>query len=271
MEYILGREQAPMRLTSLRSRLEISSALGVDCLCLLRFDGRMRSTSAREFEDRVLTNMKIARLYVGQDFRYGEKRTGNINSLRDWATAKGVELVVVPTIRDGDQRVSSTRIRTAIVDGDFSATSQMLGRPWLYTGRVRKGRQLGSKLGFPTANVDMEHHCIPLRGVYAVRGYLSASYPQPGNGVRAHLGVCNIGVRPTVEGAPVLPQLETHLFGSFPNLYGVRLWLEFVAKLRDEKKFDSVEALREQIGRDVSQARRVLGKPIDGEEEKTGG
>ena len=182
---------------------------------------------------------------VGDDFRFGKHHRGDFASLQQAGQRYGFEVVSTRTFLEGEDRVSSTRIRQALAEGDLAMAEQLLGRSYRICGRVSPGQQRGRTIGFHTANVRLHRVVSPLKGVFAVRVY--------GLGAEALNGVANVGTRPTVDGSYCV--LEIHLFDFDSDIYGRYLDVEFCSKLREEKKFESFEALKQQIEFDVEQAR----------------
>ncbi|RNF85073.1 bifunctional riboflavin kinase/FAD synthetase [Montanilutibacter psychrotolerans] len=239
----------PPRLLSARAKFEGLRDLGVDQVGLLRFDKRLCSQSAEAFVQQVLVQRLSAReVWVGPEFRFGKGRAGDLALLQRIGEECGfVAGEIAPVLLDGE-RVSSTRIRAALQAGDFATAAQLLGRPYAIGGRVVRGKQLGRTLGFPTANLRFGGKTPALSGIYATRVHGVGPQPWP--------SVSSLGTRPTVDG--VEPLLEAHLFDFDGDLYGRRIEVEFVAKLRDELKFDNLPALTEQMHRDAQQARDLL-------------
>jgi riboflavin kinase/FMN adenylyltransferase len=246
---------APPRLTRWREKFLALSALGVDRLVTLRFDEAMRAMSPQEFVDRlIIEGLHATHMVVGDDFRYGARAQGTIHSLREAGAAGGFGVEqVAPFVFDG-VRVSSTAVRERLEAGDCAGAARLLGRPYRMTGRVGHGRELGRTLGFPTANLRLMRRKSPLWGILAVRVH--------GVDAGAVDGVASLGTRPTVNG--VEPLLEVHLFDFAGDLYGREIEVEFVAKLRDEAKFDSLDSMRVQMQVDASQARDLLSKVARG-------
>lgn len=243
-------DQAPTRLSSLREKLELIAALGVERVFICRFDFDLARTTPEEFIGRVLVRGLGARyLLVGDDFRFGARRGGDVALLRAAAPRYGYELTAMGSVTLGTERVSSTAVREALAAGDLDRAQRLLGRPYSISGRVVHGNELGRALGFPTANVRMRHNRPPLFGVFAVRVH--------GAGDVALAGAASLGVRPTVA-AQGAPTLEVHLFDFDADLYGRHLRVEFLCKLRDEQKYPSLERLRAQIAADVQDARRFF-------------
>jgi riboflavin kinase/FMN adenylyltransferase len=247
---LLGR--SPKTLTSLQHRLELFRRAGIEHAVVLRFTPELRELGAEEFVDRIaVRGLAVRRFVLGFDSKFARDREGTPERLR----AMGFEVDVVPEVLVGGRPVSSTAIREAVELGDLALAARMLGRPVSVLGRVVHGNQLGRQIGFPTANLDLHHEMHPPPGVYAV----VATRTGP-NGSQIRLpGVCNIGFRPTVAGtAPAVPQVEVHLLDFDEDLYGERLELGFVERLRAEERFPDLAALQAQIGRDVERAREVL-------------
>lgn len=243
-------QSAPTRLTSLREKLELLSAHGVDHVHVQPFGRRFAALAPDAFAETFLVGALGARfVLVGDDFRYGAKRAGDFASLAQAAARHGFELDAMPTVTNGGVRVSSSAVREALASGALDRAWALLGRPYSISGRVVRGDGLGRKLGFPTANVQLKHNRPPLGGIFAVRVHGVAA------GVRD--GVASLGVRPTVrtDGRSVL---EVFVFDFAGDLYGRHLRVEFLAKLRDEAKYPDVEALKAQIARDCGAARDVL-------------
>ena len=253
-QVLLGR--APRTLTSLEHRLELFQRAGIEHTVALAFDEELRSRPAEDFIRGVLIEAVSARHFVlGFDSKFGKDRRGGPELLRE--LGHGVEVVDRVLVRKW--AVSSTAIREAVELGDLEAAAAMLGRPVSVLGRVVEGRQLGRTIGFPTANLDLDHELHPPVGVYAGRARRTASH---GEATQASWpAVINIGYRPTVEEAAPSPLLEVHLIDQEEDLYGAALEVEFVARIRGEQRFDGLEALQAQIGRDVEAARELLLPP----------
>jgi riboflavin kinase / FMN adenylyltransferase len=248
-------EGAPPRLTRWREKFLALSALGVERLVTLRFDEYMRAMTPQCFVDELMVDALGTRhMVVGDDFRYGCNAGGTIESLRAAGAAHGFGVEqIAPFVVDG-VRVSSTAVRERLARSDFAGAQRLLGRAYRMMGRVVHGRELGRTLGFPTANLRLMRRKSPVNGVLAVRVFGIEQQPMP--------AVASLGTRPTVGGVEML--LEVHIFDFAGDLYGCELEVEFVAKLRDEAKFDSLDALVAQMRVDAAQARGVLLKVISG-------
>ena len=242
---------APPRLTRWREKFLALAAYGVDRLVTLRFDDAMRAMSPQCFVEQLIVEGLGARHVVGgDDFRYGAKAQGTIDSLRAAGSVHGFSVEQMPPFVLDNVRVSSTAVRERLEIGDYSGAARLLGRRYRMTGRVVYGAALGRTLGFPTANLRLMRRKSPLWGVLAVRVY--------GIDVEPLHGVASLGTRPTVNG--VEPLLEVHVFDFDGNLYGRPIEVEFIAKLRDEIKFDSLDLMMEQMQIDAALARDILSK-----------
>ena len=247
---LFAPESAPTRLTSLREKLELLAAHGVDHVHVQRFSREFAALAPEAFVEHALVRLLDARwVLVGEDFRYGAKRAGDFASLADAARAHGFALEAMPTVNDGGARVSSSRVREALARGDLERAAVLLGRPYSISGRVVRGQQLGRALGFATANVQLKHNRPPLGGIFAVRVHGIADV--------ARDGVASLGVRPTVH-ADGRPVLEVHLFDFAGDLYGRHLRVAFLAKIRDEERYADLDTLKAQIARDCDAARALL-------------
>ena len=236
-------ESAPTRLCSLREKLEHFSAAGVERVYVCRFNRNFAKVTAGEFMQNILRHaLNTQIVLVGEDFRFGAKRAGSIQDF----VQSGFNLISLPQVDSpqGDNettRVSSTRVRMALAAGHLQEASSLLGRPYSMSGKVVHGAKRGRELGYPTANVHMRHERPALSGVYAVK-------------LDGLPSVANLGVRPTIVGVPKL-LLEVHVLDFSADLYGRHVQVEFLHKIRDEMKFDSLDALKTQITKDVAVAR----------------
>jgi riboflavin kinase/FMN adenylyltransferase len=248
-------EGAPARLTRWREKFTALAAQGVERLVTLRFDECMRAMTPHSFVDELIVQRLGTRhMVVGDDFRYGSNAGGTIDSLRAAGQAHGFGVEQIsPFVLDG-VRVSSTAVREQLVVADFPQAARFLGRPYRMMGRVAPGNRLGRTLGFPTANLRLMRRKSPVWGILAVWTHGIDSRPLP--------GVASLGTRPTVNGTE--PLLEVHVFDFDGDLYGRAIEVEFVAKLRDEVKFDSLDAMTAQMKIDAVQARDLLSKVDSG-------
>jgi riboflavin kinase/FMN adenylyltransferase len=247
-EYFLG-DAAPSRLMRLREKLDALAIYGVDRVVVLRFDDRLRSMSAAAFEEQLLISGLGARhVVIGHDFHYSTKRSGTVATLREAGRRGGFTVEEVEPFTCDGERISSSLVREALGAGELDRAGRLLGRPYRMTGRVRRGQQLGRKLGYPTANLALHRKVVPLWGIFAARVC--------GAGLVDHPAVVSLGTRPTINGTD--PLLEVHLFDFDGDLYGKYLSVDFVRRLREERKFPSLDALVEQMHVDSAQARRAL-------------
>lgn len=243
-------EVSPARLTKLREKLHAMKDCGIDRVLCLRFNEHLASLSAEQFVRQVLVDgLGIKYLVVGDDFRFGQGRDGDFEFLREAGERYGYAIANIPSYIVDGLRVSSTRIRQALMAGNLDLVELLLGRPYCMCGHVAHGDKRGRTIGFPTANIHLHRHATPVKGVYAVRMH----------GLKEGVvnGVANIGTRPTVNaGARIL--LEVHLFDFDRDIYGEHVDVCFLEKLRDEQKFESFEALQAQIRRDIEKAHDVF-------------
>jgi riboflavin kinase/FMN adenylyltransferase len=248
-EYLRPLE-APPRITTLRDKWPLLAEYGVDRVLCLPFNESLRQLSAREFVEEVfVSGLGVRYLAFGDDFRFGNRREGDLDYVRALANEFGYAVAPTPTLELGGDRVSSTRIRAALAEADFELAAQLLGRPFELAGRVLHGQKLGRQLDAPTANIALHRIRSPLQGVYAVRVC--------GGGLEEAPGVANVGVKPTI-GESLEATLEVHVLEGSPDLYGERLTVRFRHKLRDEQKFPSLDALKAGIAADKANARTWL-------------
>lgn len=253
-EAFFAPDRAPARLTPIAEKLEALRDAGVDIVWLLPFNARLAAVEAGDFVRRVLVAGLGAReVWIGDDFRFGHKRRGDLALLKRLGPAEGFTAHAMPSFRLDGERVSSGAVRAALARGEMTRARRMLGRPYALCGRVIYGEQLGSRLGFATANIAVRHQTA-IDGVFAVRvdGVDGGRRP----------GVASLGTRPTVGGDRQL--LEVHLFDYSGNLYGRRIRVTFVDKLRDEHRFESLAALVDQMAADADAARAVLADETGG-------
>ncbi|WP_324778912.1 bifunctional riboflavin kinase/FAD synthetase [Thiobacillus sedimenti] len=244
-------EQAPARLSTLREKAECLQRLGVDRFHVFRFDRAFSSLSAESFIEQVLGRTLQAKyVLVGDDFRYGARRAGDFALLQQAGTALGFDAEFLPTVEIAGERASSTAVRQALAAGELAHAARLLGRPYSISGRVVHGDKLGRDIGFPTANIQLKHNRPPLIGIFAVELCGLNGEPLP--------GVASLGKRPTVKGADAVPVLEVHLFDFGADIYGRRVRVDFLHKLRDEEKYPDLDALVAQIRRDVDNAKTFL-------------
>ena len=238
---------APARLSRLREKLELLAEAGIERTHVLRFGAQLASLSPERFvEDVLLRGLGVRWLLVGRDFRYGAKRAGDFAALQSAARKQGFGLEAMNDVMDGGQRVSSSGVRAALAAGDLENAERLLGRRYSMSGRVAHGERLGRTLGFPTANIVLRRR-PPLAGVFVVEAELEETH-------KTLRGVASVGRRPTVK-QEAAPLLEVHLFDWAAELYGRHLRVKFLHKLRDEEKYDGLDALRSAIQRDAAQAK----------------
>ncbi len=239
--------QTPARLTRFREKIQALLRFSVDRVLVLRFDAKFAAQSADEFIQRVLVGgLGVKYLVVGDDFQFGKGREGGFDTLRAAGEQHGFQVVNMHSFDVDGARVSSTRIREALAAGDLHTAEKLLGRPYRMCGRVAHGDKRGRIIGFPTANIYTHRKETPVQGVFAVELFGVDVEPCP--------GVANVGTRPTVDdGTRTL--LEVHLFDFDQDIYGRHVNVNFVHKLRDEHRYESFDALKEQILKDASQAR----------------
>jgi riboflavin kinase/FMN adenylyltransferase len=251
MEYFTPAH-APARLTRFREKVAaIRGMQTIDRVVVLEFGPRLAEMSADDFIDRLLVGaLGVRHLFVGDDFRFGAGRRGDAERLREAGQRYGFPVDRLATVMHDRARISSSRIRAALEEGDFDTAAACLGRPYRICGRVVHGDKRGRGIGFPTANVDLHRRVSPVRGVFAVRVQGIDAGPLP--------GVANVGTRPTVGGL-ARDRLEVHLFDFVRDIYGRHVQVEFVQKIREERRFPSFEDLRRQIHLDSRQARGILG------------
>jgi riboflavin kinase / FMN adenylyltransferase len=244
----LAPADPPPRLTSWRERWRLLSRKTLDYLFLLRFCESVRGLTGEEFAELLFRDLGAPVVVVGHDFRFGRNGEASASMLQDAGARFGCLVDVVAPVTIDGVRVSSSRIREALAGADLRQAARWLGRPYSMSGRVMEGEHLGRRLGFATANLRLERRKAALAGIFAVNvlGVRPGRMP----------GVASLGTRPTVDG--IEPLLEAHLFDFDGDLYGREIEVEFVAKLREEKRFDSLAAMTEQMHRDAAEARRVL-------------
>jgi riboflavin kinase/FMN adenylyltransferase len=246
-------DQAPARLSSLREKAECLQRLGIDRLHVFRFDRTFSALPPEAFIEQVLGRTLQARyVLVGDDFRYGAKRAGDFALLKQAGQSLGFDAEFLPTVEIAGERASSTAVRQALSAGELEHAARLLGRPYSISGRVVHGDKLGRDIGFPTANIQLKHNRPPLLGIFAVELYGLNGEPLP--------GVASLGKRPTVKSPDAVPVLEVHLFDFNTEIYGRRVRVDFLHKLRDEEKYPDLDSLVAQIKRDVDNAKQFLAK-----------
>lgn len=258
---VLRPEAAPRLLCSNRHKLRILDKLGVSHTLVVTFDEAMAQTPAEQFVDALVAACRpLGFISVGYTWAFGKGRSGNIHRLMELGEAHGFGVYGVPAVQVDGETVSSTLIREAVRAGDFARAKKFLGRDYTVLGKVVKGKQLGRQLGFHTANVAVENEELPPSGVYAVRVQSSEPSGKASQfDVQGWKGVANLGFRPTVDPEATERALEVHLLDYEGDLYGAEMEVAFIKQLREEKKFAGLDELKQQIARDVAEARMVLG------------
>ncbi len=234
------------RLTRFREKVLALRRFAVDRLLCLRFDERLAEMAARDFITELLVRrLGVRYLVVGDDFRFGWQREGDFALLQEAGERYGFQVARMHTVELGGKRISSTRIRAALGQGRMDLAQRMLGRPYRMCGRVAHGDKRGRDLGFPTANIRLHRIASPVSGVFAVELFGVVGEPVP--------GVANVGIRPTVNGTET--RLEVHLFDFSQDIYGAHVHVDFLHKIREEQRFDSLQELVKQIELDMGDAR----------------
>jgi riboflavin kinase / FMN adenylyltransferase len=245
-------DKPPARITSFRERWRLLEQDGPEIFCVLRFDDQLRAMRAQAFVQ-MLSLGEIRTLVIGPDFRAGYRGEANAAWLQEQAPKLGVQVDVLSPVAIDAVRVSSGAIRQCLATGRFDDARQLLGRRYSMRGRVIRGQQLGRTLGFPTANLQLARRQTPMDGIFAVRVRAPASRAAP---ALAHDGVASLGTRPVVGGTE--PLLEAHVFDFAGDLYGREIEVEFVARLRDERNFETMDAMVAQMHHDAAAARAAL-------------
>ena len=240
-------EEKPPRILPWPEKVTKLKELDVEFSFFLNFNNQLRKMTPEDFIEKVLSRLSIKKIVIGDDFRFGANREGDFKFLNNWGIENNILVEKTETFALYDERVSSTRIRSCLTDGDFDKAKELLGRPYTFTGKVVYGQQLGRQLGVPTANLWLPKNKLPIAGVYIVRVEFEG---------KNYGGIANMGTRPTVGGQN--PVLEIHLLEFSGNLYGKKISVEFLKKVRDEKKFDGLDQLKDQIFKDISSAREYF-------------
>jgi riboflavin kinase / FMN adenylyltransferase len=257
----------PVRLTSTREKLALFDAAGIDDVALVPFDTRFAALLPDVFVEQLIGPLKARWVMVGEDFRFGAKRAGDLDLLSHGLAQHGAELAAMPAVAVGGERVSSTRVRQALATGDLPLAAEMLGRPYSITGGVVHGDKRGRTIGFATANVALgraRRSLPPLWGVYAVKCAVQQNVGSNVSSCGAKpiiatvYGAASLGRNPAVKvNGP--PSLEVHLFDFAQEIYGAKMTVEFCHKLRDEAKYESLTALTAAINADCQRAKELLG------------
>ncbi|MDQ4075010.1 MAG: bifunctional riboflavin kinase/FAD synthetase [Chloroflexota bacterium] len=246
---VLKPTGAPPLLTTLEEKIALLEGLGLDLLVLLTFNRELMQTRAATFLERLNEGLQPRELWVGQDFAMGYKREGDVAFIQRWAEPRAIDVHPISLIEVDGEVISSSRIRALLAEGDVEDAARLLGRPPSVTGIVRQGDRRGRAIGFPTANIiPPTNHALPANGVYATRTALPTGETIP--------SVTNVGTRPTFGGQQ--RQVESYLFDWSGDLYDQPITVHFLYHLREEKKFEGIEALLAQIRTDAAEARRLL-------------
>lgn len=246
-EYFAG-EKAPARLTRFREKWSLLESLGIDIVLCLRFGKKLASMPAETFVDSILINrLNVKHLIVGDDFKFGSNRKGDFELLKARG-ANQFSLQSTASVKQGTDRISSTLIREKLACDDLEAVADLLGRDYSISGKVAHGDKIGRTIGFPTLNIPLKRKVAPVSGVYLVQIDGLAKGPLK--------GVANVGHRPTVTGHGA--RLEVYVFDFEQECYGAEVAVSFIRKLRDEKKFESLDALKQQIALDIERAKQII-------------
>ena len=237
----------PPRISPWREKVKLLEKNEIDFAFFLKFNDSLRTMSPENFISEILESINLVTFTVGDDFRFGQDRKGDIELLRNWGKEKNILIENTETILFDSMRISSSRIRRALTENNFDLAENLLGRPYTFSGKVVHGQHLGRTIDIPTANIWLPKQKLPINGVYAVECYLNNQIIQ---------GIANMGVRPTIGGSS--PVLEIHLFEFDKDIYSERLIVKFIKKIRDEKKFDNLDMLKLQIQEDILIAKNIL-------------
>ncbi len=249
---VLAPDNAPRQIQTLHQKLATLESLGIRLAVVIPFDIKLAHVSARDFAADILwERLRLEEIYVGPNFAFGNRREGSFNLLKEIGAELGFTVGRIHQIQFRGSRVSSTAIRQALISGQVALARRLLGRPFSLEGEIVHGTSVGSGLKIPTANLGSENELIPRMGVYATLMEIEG---------RRHPSVTNVGVRPTVAepGTGAGPTIETHVLDFNQDLYGRRIALEFLVRLRDERKFPGKDALVAQIRKDIDRARRYF-------------
>src|SRR3990167_2113141 len=247
-EFFLGKDCHIPRITRLREKCYAFSENGLNHVIILTFNQHAASIIASDFVKMLCDIWHPRHIFVGDDFHFGHQREGNFQLLKKMGEELGFAADSIETVVVDGERVSSTRVRSALADAKLDLVKRLLGHPYCMLGRIREGNKLGRQLGFPTANIALHRRLTPLMGIYIVYVHGIANLPWP--------GVASIGIRPTIGGASVL--LEVHLLDFHRDIYGLNVRVEFCKKLRDEICFPTIDLLREKISQDIAMARKYF-------------
>ena len=277
LEYFYG-DKAPLRLTSTREKVELLFALGLDCVLISRFDARLAATTPLEFVSGLCNALSVHELVLGEDFRFGRERAGDLEIMSQLGKSHGFNVARFSEVQANQMRISSSRIRELIARHDFKGAQDCLGRPFLLAGRVKYGRQLGRQLGFPTANIHLERRGQTLNGVFVGWAHIpytgllafdASAGTEQGISTKRYMAVANCGSRPTVDDENQW-QVEVHIIDprykdqqiKDQQIYGERLAFEPLKLIRTEQKFAHTELLRKAIAQDLVQAHQFFASII---------
>jgi len=247
-EFFLGKDCQIARITNLREKFYALAKCGVDLVVILPFNQLLARISASDFVDMIHLSMQPQHLCIGDDFRFGNQRQGDFQLLQTMGRQRGFTVESIDTVLIDGERVSSTRVRTALAEGKLEMTRRLLGHAYCMLGCISGGDQLGRQLGFPTANIALHRCRTPVMGIYTVYMHGMDKRPWP--------GVASVGTRPTIGGTRAL--LEVHLLNFHRDIYGLKVCVEFCQKLRDEICFPNLNLLKEQIVKDVAATREYF-------------
>ena len=237
----------PPRISPWREKVKLLEKNEIDFAFFLKFNDSFQTMSPENFISEILESINLVTFTVGDDFRFGQDRKGDIELLRNWGKEKNILIENTETILFDNERISSTRIRNALSENNFELAEILLGRPYTFSGKVVHGQHLGRTIDVPTANIWLPKQKLPISGVYVVECLLNDKEIQ---------GIANMGIRPTIGGSS--PVLEIHLFDFNKDIYSQRLTVKFIKKIRDEKKFDNLDMLKLQIQEDILIAKNIL-------------
>jgi riboflavin kinase/FMN adenylyltransferase len=249
---VLAPNNAPRQLQTLEQKLATIESLGIQLAIVVPFDLQLARTSARDFVNDVLCDkLQLKEIYVGPNFAFGHRREGSFNLLKEIGAERGFQVGKIHQVQFRGSRVSSTAVRQAVISGQAGLVRRLLARPYSISGTVIHGTSVGAGIRVPTANMDTVNELIPRKGVYVTLITIGGS---------RHCGVTNIGVRPTIgqEGGARPMTIETHILEFNQNIYDRKVTLEFLVRLRDERRFPNTESLVAQIRKDVRRAERFL-------------
>ena len=238
--------KAPARLTRFREKVELLAEQGISQVLCLKFNEEVRNMSSKRFASLLVDQLKVRALFVGDDFKFGNDRRGDFSSLKEAGSKNNFLVHNMYTLDFQEERVSSTRIRESLANGEFRLAKKLLGHPFSISGKVIYGRQLGRTIGIPTANIQLHRYVAPISGVFACKVYLGGQF---------FSGVANVGVRPTVDDDNVTPILEVHLLDFNQMIYGKSAKVVFLKKLRNEKKYENLSALKSAINQDIQDSK----------------